>query len=316
MKNSIPEAPAISFIIALHNQVELTRNCLASIEKTMSPGTYEVLFIDDCSTDGTRDFLATLKPPCRVHLNEERSGFAKNNNRGAQMAQHDLLCFLNNDTVLQNAWLEPMVQAFELFPDAGMIGNIQWSPKTGAYDHMGIVFDREGRPFHFGKHFAFRPYQAYTRWGAVTAACALMRRSLFLEVGGFDTVYVNGSEDVDLCLRLGDLGKSHYVANASVIHHLVSSSPGRHLKTSNNEKELMKRWGDFARRTWSEWDQDLYAVNYLFRFLTKPWRYNGPKIGRSLLRILRHPARSMRALGLGGKSGGKVQNRRINKVHV
>lgn len=293
------EMPELSFLIALHNQCALTKACLESIRTTMTGRRYEVILVDDCSTDGTRDFLATLRAPHRVVLNGERSGFARNNNRAAAMARAPMLCFLNNDTVLLPDWLDPMLEAFKRFPKAGLVGNVQWSPKTGAYDHMGIVFDRDGQPFHFGKHFAFRPYRGFTQWGAVTAACALMRRELFLACGGFDEVFVNGSEDVDLCLRLEKDGYRHYVANESVIHHLVSSSPGRHLKTSNNEKVLMERWGAVTRSTWSLCDRDLYAVNYVLRFLTKPWRYNGPKLARAVGHLIRHPAASFRVFRRG-----------------
>ena len=291
MKNS-----GVSILIALHNQLVLTRNCLRSLENTMADLTYEVVLVDDYSTDGTREFLATLGEPYRVVLNEERSGFARNNNRAAEMARYETLCFLNNDTVLLPGWFDPMRRGLTEQPDAGLIGNVQWSPKTGAYDHMGIVFDEAGQPFHFGKHFPFRPYRGFTRWGAVTAACAMIRRDLFLHAGGFDPAYVNGSEDVDLCLRLEALDKKHYVANDSVIHHLVSSSPGRHRRTSENERILMEKWGAQTRRTWAVWDRDLYAINYSLRFLSQPWRYNGPKLVRSIGHIARNPVRSYQAL--------------------
>ncbi|MFQ3670352.1 MAG: glycosyltransferase family 2 protein [Verrucomicrobiia bacterium] len=291
--------PAVSIIIALHNQLALTQDCLRSLTQTLTHHTYEVILVDDCSTDGTRDFLATLNHPYHVILNETRSGFARNNNRAAQQARAPILCFLNNDTVLQPGWLEPMLQGLAELPNPGLVGNLQWSPKTRTYDHMGIVFDPLGQPFHFGKYFILRPYRGFTRWGAVTAACALIQRDLFLSIGGFDTAYQNGSEDVDLCLRLEQLGKHHYVANNSIIHHLVSSSPGRHHHTSRNEQILLERWSDLTRRTWAIWDQDLYAINYALRFLTRPWRYNGPKLVKALTHLIHHPARAYRAFRVG-----------------
>lgn len=288
-------SPAVSILIPLHSRIDLTRACLRSIHSTLALS-YEVILVDDCSTDGTRDFLANLGPPHRLILNAEHSGLAHSINRAAELARADTLCFLNNDTVLQPGWLQPMLRGLAELPDAGIVGNIQWSPKIRAYDHMGIAFDSAGQPFHFGKHFVFRPYRGFTRWGAVTAACALIRRDLFLKADGFDTAYVNGCEDIDLCLRLETLGKKHYVANDSVIHHLVSSSPGRHLRTSQNERILLERWGDHTRRTWIEWDRDLCAINYPLRFLAKPWRYNGPKLARALTHLLLHPSRSINAL--------------------
>lgn len=280
----------ISFLIPVHNGIDYTQACLESLQRTVDIAHHEVIIVDDRSTDGMREYLAGLpQPPFRIIRNDARRGYAANNNAAAAIATGELLCLLNNDLVLQPGWLAPMVCAFELFPNAGLVGNVQRNPRTGRYDHMGFVFDDSGRPWHFGKHFSFRPYRGYTEWRAVTAACCLVKKSVFLDVGGFDEQYINGSEDVDLCLRLGRAGFRHYVANGSVVLHHVSSTEGRHEFNERNEQRLLARWQAEVQRSLTPHDRRLAAANYLLRFAARPWRYNG--------RRLWHTALSLASLG-------------------
>lgn len=276
----------ISFLIPVYNNLDYTQACIESLQRTVDIAPHEVIVVDDRSTDGTREHLARLPgPPFCIIRNDARRGYAASNNTAAAVASGELLCLLNNDLVLRPGWLTPMVRAFELFPNAGLIGNVQRNPRTGRYDHMGFVFDDSGRPWHFGKHFAFRPYRGYTEWRAVTAACCLVKKSVFLEVGGFDEQYINGSEDVDLCLRLGRAGFRHYVANESVVWHHVSSTEGRHEFNERNEQRLLGRWQAEIQRSLTPRDRRLAAANYLLRFAAQPWRYNGRRLWHTTLSL-------------------------------
>jgi GT2 family glycosyltransferase len=260
--------PRISFLMPMYNGLAFTRECLRTLAETTDLAHHEVILINDASTDGTAEFLDKLSGPYRALHNPERLSYAAGMNRGAELARGEILCLLNNDLVFAPNWLAPMLKALEQFPNAGFVGNVQKNPATGAYDHMGIVFDEMGRPYHFGKYFRFRPFNGVTEWQAVTAACCLIRKQVFFDAGVFDENYKNGCEDTDLCLRLGAMGFHHYVANASVIGHHVSSSEGRHDFNSQNER----------RR---------FAANYALRFSTQPWRYNGRKLARALGTLLK-----------------------------
>ena len=279
------DQPAISFIIPVFDCLDLTRNCLKSLEQTVQSHSWEAIIVDDCSTDGTAEFLATLPEPYRIIRNETKQNYSVNNNRAAAIARGKFLCLLNNDTVLLPGWLDPMLDAFKRFPDAGVVGNVQWNPRTKLYDHMGHVFSDEALPTHYGKAFWFRHHRAYSQRRSLTAACCLVRRSLFLEVGGFDEGFINGFEDVDLCLRLGQRGYRHYVANHSVIHHLVSSSDGRSDFNEPNTRRFMERWAPIVAPLLTPAEKRLYAWNYIRLRLTEPWRYNGPKLARALARL-------------------------------
>jgi GT2 family glycosyltransferase len=218
------DQPRISFIIPVFNRLALTKDCLKSLEQTVQGHAWEAIVVDDCSTDGTGEFLAGLPPRYRVLRNETKQSFSASNNHAAAVARGDFLCLLNNDTVLTPGWLEPMLRVFEVHPRAGVVSNVQRNPRTGRYEHMGFVFSPAGLHKSFGRHFFFKPLTGCVEWRAVTGACCLVRKSTFEEVGGFDENFVHGCEDIDLCLRLGQAGYKHYVAADSVIYHYVSSS--------------------------------------------------------------------------------------------
>jgi glycosyltransferase involved in cell wall biosynthesis len=201
--SSILSFPRLSILMAVYNRLELTRRCLTTLEVSLAGVIdYEVIIVDDLSTDGTRDFLQTLSAPYRVVLNDHKGNFAINNNRAATLARGELLCLLNNDTELPSGWFQPLLAALESHPDAGFIGNVQRIPATGRYDHFGVVFPPWLTPIHYGQHLrrapAFTRTTPVTPWSAVTAACCLTRRETFFAAGGFDESYVNGCEDMDL----------------------------------------------------------------------------------------------------------------------
>ena len=91
-----------------------------------------------------------------------------------------------------------------------MVGNAQKLAGSRRYDHMGVVFFSQGNPRHYGQGFLHRPFKGEVRkWSAVTAACCVASRERFLEFDGFDEVFLNGCEDIDLCLRMSEGGLIH-----------------------------------------------------------------------------------------------------------
>ena len=139
----------VSIITPLFNRLDLTRVFLASLGQTLRRWQYEVILVDDGSTDGTREFLQTLSGPrYRVVLNAPGSGYAASNNLAARLASAPLLCLLNNDTVLLPRWLEPMARLASLLPDVACVGNVQREPVGGLIDHYVTLFPggRGARP--------------------------------------------------------------------------------------------------------------------------------------------------------------------------
>ncbi len=288
-----------SIITSLYNRLDLTRAFLDSLERTLDGWRYEVILIDDGSTDGTRDFLRTLpEGRYRVQINEVGRGYAANNNAGARLARAPLLCLLNNDTVLLPGWLEPMARLARWGRGVGVVGNVQREPVGGLIDHWGVYFRTEdGDPLHAGKNRALVPGPAYLAWPAVTAACCVVRRAVFLELGGFDEGFHNGFEDVDFCLRAAARGYRHFVANHSLIYHYVSASPNRRLHEAANLARFRSLWagrvplGPPAGGDVDDLHRD--GWRYLRKHWRRPWRYNGGRLAHACRQVLtRWPAGS------------------------
>ena len=266
--------PSVSVIISVFGQLQHTKRCLAQLEETLDGKLdYEVLVIDDASKDGTVEFLKGLGERYRVFLNEENQGFAKNNNRGAREARGEYLCFLNNDVFVQGDWLRPMLRVFDEKDDVGIVGNVQKLAGSRRYDHMGVVFSPQGKPRHYGQGFFHRPFKRQVRqWSAVTAACCLANRAKFLEIGGFDEIFLNGCEDIDLCLRMSEAGLVHYVVHDSVVEHVKCSSEGRKIHNKRNTGILLDRWIDRLIPIQISNDRALYKKTILLGFLARPWK--------------------------------------------
>ncbi len=254
LASKIPNLSAvISFIVPLFNCLDYTKAMLASLQASLPDKLeHEIIMVDDGSTDGTREWLATLEEPIRVVLNEKNMGYGASNNAAARVAVGDLLVLLNNDLILAPGWLEPLLSVHRsLGEEAGIVGNVQVDAATGETDHAGITFSLKGKPEHIR---AVPKGERLRRVDAVTGACMLVDAELWTRLGGFDPAFVNGCEDVDLCLRARSAGQVNAIALGSVVRHHISRSPGRKLRDEENTYRLVQRWRSdivtLATRNW------------------------------------------------------------------
>jgi len=241
---------AVSIIIPLFNKAELTRACLRALERTSVKDSYELLLVDNCSSDDTVNLLQEWEPKATIIRNSENKGFAAACNQGAQVATGKYLLFLNNDTEVTDGWLEPLVTTLEKDPTVAAVGSKLLFP-DGTIQHAGVmvVNDQASRDPLVGKHHYFRfpgnhpAANVMMKMQAVTAACMLVRRTAFEAVNGFDEGYWNGYEDLDLCFKFGSQGwKIVYQPTSVVVHHESQSGPERFRRASHNIKRLHERW--------------------------------------------------------------------------
>lgn len=289
----------VSIIISVFNCLELTRKCLQTLEATLPDGLdYELILIDDGSTDGSREFLpeyARNHKGCSAVLNEQNLGYARSNNKASELANGTHLLFLNNDTELTQGWIEPMMRGFEVLRKQrpGMIGNVQRRFSDQKIDHAGVFINARGKPDHLQVDPVIAyPHLAYSEQLATTGACFLIPAAVFNEVGRFDTEFKNGGEDMDLNFKVRHAGYTIFVANRSCIWHHVSASPGRNDHHERNTRLVFSRWRSFLLEqgalTWAKayaadpanqgkfWSDKTYRQSVC---LAKGWRKLPPRAG-------------------------------------
>lgn len=217
MKSKKEKQLTISVCTVTWRTGEMLKICIDALKKSTSLP-LEILVMDlghDLPDKWYKDQgikLLRNTPPCY---------FAEANNILAKQATGDYVLFLNPDTVPQKGFLDEMVKCL---PKADVIGAFITYP-TGQIFHAGIGWEGQERPYHFswGRIAVEGDRKTYLVL-AVCGACLLIKRDLFLKVGGFDKEFRNGYEDVDLCMRIRKgQGKVMYCGSAHIIHHEAST---------------------------------------------------------------------------------------------
>jgi len=238
----------VSIIIPVFNKIAFTRLCLDRIGRVTGDVDYEVVIVDNASSDGTEAWFSTaaaqLPFPLRYQRNVENLGFAKANNIGAGLARGEYLLFLNNDTLVQPNWLADMVGIADADPSVGIVGIKQLFPYTNVIYHTGIVFMPGGRPEHLYPHLdaSLPQVNRQREYQAVTGACLLISAALFRDCGGFDEAYVNGYEDIDLCMSVTRRRRTIVCCTSAFIYHYGQISEGRTAADDRNAALFAKKW--------------------------------------------------------------------------
>ncbi len=262
--NSKPTVFDCSIIIPVFNKVELTQQCLTHLANVTEGISYEVIIVDNNSLDSTGEFLQSLDGDVQIIRNSTNLGFAKGCNQGADAARSRYVVFLNNDTIPKKGWLKSLVDEVAEDPDVAVVGSKLLYPDE-TIQHAGVVFSRQLQmPYHLYKGVpeSLPAVNKRQEFQVVTAACMLVRKETFEQVGGFDEGFVNGFEDVDLCLRIRQMGKKVVYQPKSCLYHLESQSPGRNANDDANARRLLARW----EHQWLV-DEDLvaYQDGYVFQ---------------------------------------------------
>ena len=250
----------VSIVIPVLNKLEFTRQCLDRIWRNTGDIRYEVIVVDNASTDGTEKWFVEGGPfprPVQYHRNPQNLGFGKANNLGARLSQSEYLLFLNNDTLVRPGWLTEMLRSSRSDRSRGIVGIKQLFPYSRTIYHTGIVFAPGGMPQHLFPHLdaTLPPANKEREYQAVNGACLLIDRSLFEECGGFDEAYFNGYEDVDLCLAVRQRGRTIVCCTGSYIYHYAQISEGRTADDDRNAALFARKWSARVRA-----DRDDYLI--------------------------------------------------------
>ncbi len=227
-------AITLSVIIATYNARALVEACLCSIRRNPPTEPYEVIVVDDASTDGTSEMLRASFPEVRLLRNEINRHYASSNNLAIEHARGRYLVLLNSDTVVLPDALDQMLAFLRQHPDAGCVGckllngdgSIQWSVKTlpnpgsalfGARSIITRTFpnNRFSRRhlLHTGRDSTV-PFLA----GYVSSAAMMMPRKVVDDVGELDR-RLSYHVDADYCKRIADCGyHCYYLPTVAIIH--------------------------------------------------------------------------------------------------
>jgi GT2 family glycosyltransferase/thioredoxin-like negative regulator of GroEL len=235
-----------SIIIPLFNQVEYTKQCLEALIQNTPDELYEVIIVDNASTDGTKEFLKSLEGDVKIITNKENLGFAKACNQGAKTAQGGYLVFLNNDTKVLPGWLDELVKCAREDKKRAVVGAKLLYPDD-TIQHAGVAITDSPHPIfpyhiHHKKPSNAPEVNVMREYQAVTGACMLVRKDLFEKMGGFDEDFLNGYEDVDLCFRIRENGYKIIYCPESIVYHYESVSDGRFSAVEHNVKRLHQKW--------------------------------------------------------------------------
>jgi len=243
------ETPEVSIIIPVFNQFHFTHHCLAALAADRSQYHFEVIVVDDGSSDGTPNRLAGYEG-VRLIVNQDNLGFVGSTNRAAAAACGNYLVFLNNDTQVQPGWLDALIGTFKTFRDAGLAGSRLIYPHGRLQEAGGIVF-ADGSAWNYG-HLddPYKPEYGYVREPDYVSGAALaLRRDLFEKLEGFDVCFAPAYyEDVDLAFRVRAAGYRVYYQPLSRVAHFegvsagIDESSGMKRFQSINQRKFFDRW--------------------------------------------------------------------------
>jgi O-antigen biosynthesis protein len=243
--------PRVTVIVATRDAPQHLARCLESIFARSTYPNFGVLLVDNGTTDPDARRMFDQHPVAVLPF-DGPFNFSRVNNFGVEHADGDFVVFLNNDTEVQTPeWLEVMVSQAE--PDGvGAVGALLLYPNRKV-QHAGVVLGLRGTADHIMRGFpstadGYAGSLSCTREvSAVTAACMLMRRELFVELGAFDEHFATHYQDVDLCLRIRRSGRRILYTPRAVLRHHESATRGMQYDHLDRAL-LLDAWGETIAR--------------------------------------------------------------------
>ena len=243
-----PEAPTVSVVVLAFRRVDVLGRCLRALAEHRSAHPFEVVIVANGASRPVHAFLdahvsggVLIRP--RVNL-----GFAGGCNRGVAASKGRYVVLLNDDAEVEPGWMDALVAAVEARPTAAVVGSLVLFP-DGTVQDAGGTIAADGMPVAEGRGASRSDDLArHPRRIDYASACAvLVRREAWDAAGGMDEAFYPAYfEDVDLCLRLRQLGWETWLEPSAVVHHDESASTDLALKSLAwdwNKERFLARWG-------------------------------------------------------------------------
>ncbi|MBR8827141.1 MAG: tetratricopeptide repeat protein [Gomphosphaeria aponina SAG 52.96 = DSM 107014] len=263
--------PAVSIILVLYNRAELTLSCLASIAQNKFKS-YEVIIIDNCSTDQTRMLLERVKG-AKIVFNQENRHFLLACNQASKIATGKFLLFLNNDAEILGNSIQIAVRTIKSAKEIGAVGG-KIILADGTLQEAGSIIWQDGSCLGYGRgdqpnapQYMFKRSVDYC-----SGAFLLTKRDLFEEMGGFDEAYQPAYyEETDYCVKLLKAGKKIIYHPKVRINHYEfasSSSSQKAIELQKRNRQLFKE----KHQDWLRWQYPAELKNIIFARTAKEKR--------------------------------------------
>lgn len=260
VQHAIPEpAPLVSLLIPTRDKLDLINTCVGSILKKTTYPNYEILILDNQSAEArTLEWFDDIQSDSRIRVlrYDHPFNYSAINNFGAKHARGEFLGLVNNDIeVISEEWLSEMV-SHAVRPKIGCVGaKLYYDDNT--IQHAGVILGVGGVASHSHKRFPreapgyFQRLLLIQNLSAVTAACLLVKKSIYEEVSGLNendlTVAYN---DVDFCLRVHEAGyRNLWTPYAELYHH---ESISRGAEDTPEKKARFTEEQEYMKRTWGK----------------------------------------------------------------
>ncbi|HAC64801.1 MAG TPA: glycosyl transferase family 2 [Cyanothece sp. UBA12306] len=251
----------VSIIIPTKNLGKILDCCLDSIFTKTDYPNYEVVLIDNNSTENYALEIIQKwqnKEPKRlnVHGYDSPFNYSKINNYAVQFAQGDYLLFLNNDIeIITEDWITAMVEQAQR-PSIGAVGALLLYPDN-TIQHAGVIIGLTGLADHCYKHFSkasnqhFNQIQTINNYSAVTAACLMCRTTVFQKVGGFEEQLSIAFNDVDLCLKFLESGYRNVYLPQVQLYHYESKTRG--FENTFEKQNILNKEIEYIKNKWNKY---------------------------------------------------------------
>ena len=244
-----PDRPVVSVIVPVHNKFEVTYFCLCSLLFAFNETPFEVIVVDDGSSDETTRILEFVDG-IGLLRRENAQGFVQACNDGAALARGEFVALLNNDTEVTARWLDELVSAFRNFERVGLAGSKLVYPDGRLQEAGGVVWG-SGNPWNVGRHGnSDDPRYNYLRKADYVSGAALMIPSeLWREVGGFSPEFAPAYfEDTDLAMKVRERQRLVVYVPSSTVYHFEGQSSGTSVASGMkafqevNRPKFRKKW--------------------------------------------------------------------------